>query len=79
MFEVMKLTSLSHGDVARELGVSRQFVHQLVKGNRPIPAKHKKKIYKLLMNNLIDNLENSQKGVEILSGILKESVVSQSK
>lgn len=75
----MKLTSLSCGDVARELGVSSQFVHQLVKGSKPIPDKHKKKIYKLFMNNLIDNLEKSQKGVEILSGILKESVVSQSK
>lgn len=27
----------SQSSVARELGVSRQFIHQLVKGIRPIP------------------------------------------
>ena len=80
MLEVIKMTNLSYGDIARELGVSRQFIHQLVTDNKPIPIRNKKKLYIILMNNLIDNIDKSKEGVEVLSRILtEESVVTQSK
>lgn len=70
MYEVIKITTLNHTEIAKELGVSRQFIWRLIKDKKPIPNRHKPVLYKLIMNNLIDTIEKNKKGIKILSKIL---------
>ena len=78
MHEIMRMSTLKITEIAQVLGVSRQFVHQLVKGNRPIPAKHKKKLYLILKDNLNQTLKECKDGLIRLEWE-KENVASQSK
>ena len=63
MHEIIRLSTLNNNDIASALGVSRQFIHQLVKGQRPIPAKHKKRLYLILKDNLSQTLKEWKDGL----------------
>tara|TARA_R100001594_G_scaffold114998_1_gene149827 strand:+ start:209 stop:445 length:237 start_codon:yes stop_codon:yes gene_type:complete len=78
MHEIIRLSTLNNNDIASALGVSRQFIHQLVKGQRPIPAKHKKRLYLILKDNLNQTLKECKDGLRRLEWE-KESMVGQSK
>tara|TARA_R110002051_G_scaffold285936_1_gene348268 strand:- start:117 stop:368 length:252 start_codon:yes stop_codon:yes gene_type:complete len=70
MHEIIKMSTLNHTAIAKELGVSRQFIWRLIKENKPIPNRHKPVLYKLIMNNFIDTIEKNKKGIKILSKML---------
>jgi|14BtaG_2_1085337.scaffolds.fasta_scaffold34072_4 transcriptional regulator with XRE-family HTH domain len=66
MYEVIKLSNLSEADIGENLGVTRQFVHQWSSGKRPIPAKYKDKLYKILLNSLLASIEKQREGIKML-------------
>ena len=73
MHEVIKISTLSEGDIGKHIGVSRQYVHQWSSGKRPIPDKYKYKLYKMMLKTFLTTIEEQRKGLKML----EKNVVNQ--
>ena len=77
MDEIIKISSLSIGYIAKQFNLSRTFVYQWTIRERPIPEKYKKKLYNMLRDNLNETLIRAQEGLYKLNMISEESVADR--
>ena len=72
MHEIIKMSTLSAGDIGRHLGISRQFVNQWTNGISKIPPAHKGKLYELLLKTFLSTIEEQRYGLRLL----EESIIN---